>query len=72
MWDGQPCVYMMASGCNGTLYVGVTSDLVARVVQHRGGAYAGFTDRYGAKRLVWFETAASMMDAIAVEKRIKR
>jgi putative endonuclease len=68
----QPCVYMMASGYYGTLYVGVTSDLLARVMQHRLGAFHGFTDRYAIKRLVWYELADTMEGAIATEKRIKR
>ncbi len=72
MRDRQPCVYILASGYNGTLYVGVTSDLAARIAQHRGGAHDGFTKRHEVKRLVWFETTASMADAIASEKRIKK
>jgi putative endonuclease len=63
---------MLASGYSGTLYVGVTSDLAARIAQHRGCAYDGFTKRHNVKRLVWFETTASMADAIASEKRIKK
>jgi putative endonuclease len=72
MWDGQPCVYIMASGFNGTPYTGVTSNLPARIVQHREGTFRGFTAEYGVKRLVWFENAETMADAIAYEKRIKR
>ena len=62
---------MMASKRNGTLYVGVTSDLVKRVWQHRTGAIDGFTKRYGCKLLVWFEIAGEMGAAIAREKQIK-
>jgi putative endonuclease len=62
---------MLASGFNGTLYTGVTSNLVGRIMQHRDGTYEGFTSRYGIARLVWFETAATMADAIGSEKRIK-
>ena len=72
MWDGQPCVYIMASGFNGTLYTGVTSNLPARVIQHREGTFHGFTAKYSVTRLVWFEAAETMRDAIASEKRIKR
>ncbi len=72
MGDKQPCVYMMASGYLGTLYLGVTSNLLARVMQHRDGTFRGFTDRYGVKRLVWYEAADTMADAIASEKRLKR
>jgi len=67
----QPAIYMMASKRNGTLYVGVTSDLVKRVWQHRTGAIDGFTKRYGCKLLVWFEIAGEMGAAIAREKQIK-
>ena len=63
---------MLASGRNGTLYVGVTSDLLARIAQHRSGTFDGFTKRHGVARLVWFETTPSMAEAIASEKRIKK
>lgn len=67
----SPVVYIMASERNGTLYTGVTSDLIRRVGQHREGAMPGFTARYGCKRLVWFESHASMEHAILREKQIK-
>ncbi|MFT4045573.1 MAG: GIY-YIG nuclease family protein [Solimonas sp.] len=67
----QPSVYIMASARNGTLYVGVTSDLVARVWQHEHGAVAGFTQQYACKRLVWHEAHETMDSAITREKRIK-
>ena len=67
----QPAVYIMASQRNGTLYVGVTSDLVQRAWQHREGIGEGFTRRYGCKLLVWFELAGSMHAAISREKQIK-
>ncbi|WP_437374378.1 GIY-YIG nuclease family protein [Inquilinus limosus] len=51
----------MANRRNGTLYTGVTSDLLRRVHQHREGAVAGFSSRYGCKILVWYETLPSMM-----------
>lgn len=54
-----PTVYMLASRRNGTLYVGVTSNLVGRLHQHRTGETAGFASRYAAKRLVWYECGAS-------------
>lgn len=63
---------MLASGRYGTLYVGVTSNLVGRLVQHRQGAFDGFTKEYGIHRLVWFEMTGRMEDAITTEKRIKR
>ncbi|SIR06226.1 putative endonuclease [Acidiphilium rubrum] len=69
--ERQPAVYMMANRRNGTIYVGVTSDLVRRVAQHRGGEGSGFTARYGCRMLVWFEMWGSMEGAIAREKRLK-
>jgi len=71
MRERQPCVYILASGYNGTLYVGVTSNLVGRLLQHRDGTFEGFTSRYGVLILVWFEMTDTMADAIASEKRIK-
>jgi putative endonuclease len=69
--DFQPAVYIMASQRNGTIYVGVTSNLPQRVWQHRKGTFEGFTARYGCKLLVWFELHATMDYAIAREKQIK-
>ena len=68
----QPTVYLLASRRNGTLYVGVTSDLAARMNHHRMGAVPGFTQEYDVKLLVWFEQHATMDEAIAREKRIKK
>ncbi|MBV9994223.1 MAG: GIY-YIG nuclease family protein [Caulobacteraceae bacterium] len=65
-------VYMMASRRHGTLYVGVTSDLISRVVQHRDGVFEGFTKRYGVKRLVWYEPHDLIVDAIRREKALKK
>ena len=67
----QPAVYIMASGRNGTIYTGVTSDLVKRVWQHRQGHGDGFTSRHSCKMLVWYELRGSMEDAILREKQIK-
>ncbi len=67
----SPCVYLMASDRNGTLYAGVTSDLIKRAFQHREGLVPGFTTKYGCKRLVWFEQHADMEAAILREKQIK-
>ena len=67
----QPAVYIMASKRNGTLYTGVTSNLVQRVGQHRLGLVSGFAKRYGCKHLVWFELADTMEAAISREKQIK-
>lgn len=66
----RPCVYIMASSRNGTLYVGVTSDLPRRAYEHRAGAIKGFTKRYGCKLLVWYEPNERMDEAIAREKQI--
>ncbi|MGE3106285.1 MAG: GIY-YIG nuclease family protein [Lysobacterales bacterium] len=67
----QPCVYLLASKRNGTLYVGVTSNLPQRVWQHRNHLVEGFTRRYGVDRLVCFELHETMLSAIAREKAIK-
>jgi len=70
--ERNPCAYILASGPYGTLYIGVTSDLVARMWQHRNGAVPGFTSRYGVNRLVHFEMFGDMETAIAREKQLKR
>jgi putative endonuclease len=64
-------VYIMASAPNGILYVGVTSDLVRRVYQHRNGLIAGFTKRYSVKRLVYFEYHEVFVAGIHREHNIK-
>ena len=68
----QPTVYLLASRRNGTLYVGVTADLLARIYQHRSGSVRGFTRKYGVRMLVWFEQHETMADAIRREKQIKK
>ncbi len=67
----NPAIYIMASRRNGTLYVGVTSNLLKRAAQHRTGAIPGFTARYGCKLLVHFELYEDMPTAIAREKQLK-
>ena len=67
----QPCVYILASRRNGTLYVGVTSNLVQRVWEHKNNLVQGFTERYGVHTLVWYESHETMESAIAREKAIK-
>jgi putative endonuclease len=67
----SPCVYMLASGKNGTLYVGVTSNLIQRVYQHREAQAEGFTKRYHVHQLVWYEVHETMESAILKEKRLK-
>ena len=66
-----PAVYIMANKRNGTLYTGVTSDLIKRAHQHREEITKGFTSRYGCKCLVYFEMFEQMAEAIAREKQIK-
>jgi putative endonuclease len=68
----QPAVYIMASRRNGTLYVGVTGALRERVYQHREALVDGFTKQYGVKMLAHFEFFASMPEAIAREKQLKK
>jgi putative endonuclease len=69
--DRQPCVYILSSGRHGTLYIGVTSNLIQRLHQHRTNAFPGFTARYKVKRLVHFEITDSMEAAITREKQLK-
>lgn len=64
-------VYFMTNRPNGILYIGVTSDLVRRVYEHRSGAVAGFTKRYGLKRLVYFEAYDDIRTAIQREHNLK-
>ena len=70
--DLRSYVYILASQRNGTLYVGVTNDLLRRVYEHRTGVQEGFTSRYNIKRLVWYEEHGSIVEAIGREKAIKR
>jgi putative endonuclease len=67
----RPAVYIMANKRNGTLYVGVTSDLLKRVYEHRTGTIPGFTSRYGCNILVYYEIFDDMANAIAGEKKLK-
>jgi putative endonuclease len=67
----QPVVYVLASERNGTLYIGVTSDLVKRVWEHKNDLVEGFTKRYSVHNLVWFELHESMNSAIEREKKMK-
>ena len=67
----QPCVYILASRRNGTLYTGDTSDLVQRIWQHKNDLVKGFTQKYRVHTLVWYEVHATMESAIGREKAIK-
>ena len=71
-FERNPSVYILASKPYGTLYIGVTSDLMARLSQHRAGTTKGFTSDYAVHRLVRFEMFADMVTAIAREKQLKR
>jgi putative endonuclease len=71
MQERKPCVYILASKRNGTLYIGVTSDPIKRVWQHKNNVVEGFTKQYKVHRLVWFEMHETMDAAIAREKAIK-
>jgi putative endonuclease len=68
----RPCVYIPPSKRNGTLYVGVTSDIARRAWQHRSNAVGGFVRDYGVHRLVFVEFHETIADAILREKRIKK
>ncbi|MDC0887235.1 GIY-YIG nuclease family protein [Altererythrobacter sp.] len=70
--ERQPCVYILTSRRNGTLYIGVTSDLMGRIHQHREEITKGFTAKYGVKHLVWFERHETMEAAITCEKQLKK
>ena len=70
--DSFIAVYMMSDRYHGTIYIGVTSQFLSRIVQHREGDYPGFTRKYGLKRLVWYEPRESMIGAIQREKSLKR
>jgi putative endonuclease len=70
--EKSPCVYILASRPNGTLYVGVTSDLPQRVRQHQQDVIQGFTSHYQVHRLVWFESHAMMDSAIRRAKALKQ
>jgi putative endonuclease len=67
----QPAVYILASKKNGTLYTGVTSDLIKRIWEHKNDLVEGFSKRYGVHNLVWYELHADMTSAIEKEKNIK-
>jgi len=68
----QPCVYILANKRNGTLYVGVTSDMMKRGWEHRQGVEEGFTRKYGVQMLVHYEVCENMLSAISREKLLKK
>ena len=67
-----PCVYILSSKRNGTLYIGVTSNLIQRAWEHKNDFVDGFTKRYGVHNLVWYEVHDTMESAITREKALKR
>lgn len=69
--DKQFFVYIVTSGFNGTIYTGMTSELIQRISQHREGTYDGFTKKYNIKQLVWYEVHGNAESAIRREKQIK-
>lgn len=69
--DRDPAVYIVASAFHGTIYTGVTSNLLQRIHQHREGTFAGFTAEHDCRRLVWFEMHGTMETAIRREKQLK-
>jgi putative endonuclease len=69
--DKQRVVYILASKRNGTLYIGVTSDLIKRIWEHKNDLVDGFTKRYGVHNLVWYEAHENMESAILREKTLK-
>jgi len=68
----QPCVYILASKKNGTLYIGVTSALIKRIWQHKNNEIEGFTKKYQVHYLVWYEMHQEMESAITREKQLKK
>ncbi len=70
--DRQPYVYIMASQRNGTLYVGVTSNLIKRIWEHKTNIVEGFTKKYGVHTLVWYERHEIMESAIQRERALKK
>ena len=68
----QPCVYILASKKNGTLYIGVTSNLIKRVWEHKNNIIVGFTQKYQVHNLIWYEVHQEMESAIVREKRLKK
>ena len=70
--EKQPAVYILASKYNGTLYIGVTSNLIQRIWQHKNDLVEGFTEKYGVHSLVYFELHGDMPTAIQREKQLKK
>lgn len=69
--NNQPCIYFMTNKNNTVIYIGVTSDLIKRVCQHKSKDYIGFSSKYNCDKLVYFEEFNSMNEAIEREKQLK-
>ena len=72
MNEKHPAIYILASQRNGTLYIGVTSNLVKHIWEHKNNVVEGFTQRYGVHELVYFEQHSTMESAITREKQLKK
>ena len=72
MQEKQPAVYILASQRNGTLYIGVTSDLIKRLWEHRNNVVDGFSQKYNVHRVVYFEQHVTMENAISRERQLKK
>lgn len=70
--EKNPCVYMIASKKEGVIYIGVTSDLIKRIYQHRNNILKGFSSQYHVHKLVWYEIHSTMENAITREKKMKK
>ena len=70
--EKQPAVYILASQQNGTLYIGVTNDLVKRVWQHKNDTIEGFSKKYSVHKLIYYELHQDMVSAITREKQLKK
>ncbi|WP_299105814.1 GIY-YIG nuclease family protein [uncultured Tenacibaculum sp.] len=71
MKQKKPCVYFLSNKNNTVIYIGVTSNLIKRIYEHKSGKYKGFTYKYNCDKLVYFEQFSTMEDAIAREKQLK-
>jgi putative endonuclease len=67
----KPCIYLLTNKNNTVIYIGVTSNLIKRIYEHKSGKYKGFTHRYNCDKLVYFEQFSTMDEAIAREKQLK-
>ena len=71
-FEKNPCVYMVASKKDGVIYIGVTSNLIKRIYEHKNNILKGFTSQYHVHKLVWYEIHSTMESAITREKKMKK